>query len=122
MRCGFLMSLRFMPHNSGQRQGLLRKSLEMSHRVSPLLTVWLSGALGASSLSGTPFWATSLAVCFWAAEIGKFCAHAPGAAKVPASAAKAASATRDFAIRCVVIGCESVNELDKLRAILRSSP
>ena len=37
-------------------------------------------------------------------------AEADGIAKVPASAATAASATRDFAIRCVVIRCESVKK------------
>ena len=51
-----------MPQSSGQRHGLLRKMPEMRHSVSPRTTVWLSGALGANSDSGTPVWATWLAV------------------------------------------------------------
>jgi hypothetical protein len=40
-----------------------------------------------------------------------------------ATAASAANATLDFAIRCVVItGCDQLRYLDKLRAILRSRP
>lgn len=59
-----------MPQSSGQRQGLLRKILEMAHSVSPRLTVWLSGALGASSDNGTPVWATWLAVARWLSLTG----------------------------------------------------
>src|SRR3989344_1643647 len=71
MRCGLRICCRFMPHSSGQRQGDFRNRPEMPHRVSPRLTVWLSGALGESSDSGTPASATCWAVAFCLAVMGK---------------------------------------------------
>ena len=62
MRCGLAISLMFMPQSSGQRHGRSRNRREMPQSVSPGLTVYSSGALGASSLSGTPFWAVCWAV------------------------------------------------------------
>ena len=49
----------------------LQEQLEMSHSVSPRLTVYESGALGASSDSGTPACATCCAVPRCCGVIGK---------------------------------------------------
>src|SRR6185369_14141899 len=112
MRCGFRTSCMFMPHSSGQRQGLLRNSPEIAHKVSPRLTVYSSGALVASSESGTPAWATCSAVVRWPGVIGYFWASAGPATKLAAKAATAAQALRaegpskPNAVSCVIFGLE----------------
>src|SRR6185369_9708370 len=132
-----------MPHSSGQRQGLLRNRPEIAHKVSPRLTVYSSGALVASSDSGTPAWATCSAVVRWPEVIGYFWASAGAATRLAAKAATAAQAltargpSKPNAMSCAIFGLElfwcivghdcrrgriAVESLDKVLAILRSSP
>jgi hypothetical protein len=72
----------------------------------------LSGALGASSLSGTPAWATCSAVAFWPGVTGKFCAWAlsrtarpPGPRRHAAQGAACAQGLRHHLLFPVVLHC-----------------
>src|SRR4051794_9549845 len=115
----------FMPHSSGQRQGLVRYIVEMAQSVSPFLTVYVSGALGASSERGTPAWATCWAVARCCGVMVRFWACAGSAANAAASTAAACQASGGRparALRCAIIFFLLVAELDKSLAILRSSP
>ena len=133
----------FMPQSSGQRQGLVRNMPEIAHSVSPRLTVYSSGALGASSDNGTPACATCSAVERCPGVIGKFCAKAAGAARTtgqggqqgPSAQRRAGWTGRPAGseglirfLQCLCIAgldrpaAGAVESLDKVLAILRSSP